>query len=72
MQSQPPGMTSLVGGPLDMLDECSLCRGKSINCSAFLSEQLLSCFVDTNLTTCTVIARPQIAPGALNIPQWLV
>ena len=51
---------------LDMLDERSLCRGKSINCSAFLSEQLLSCFIDTKLTSYLYGHIAQIAPGAPN------
>ena len=46
-------MASLVSS--NELDESILCRGKSIDCAAFLSEELLSCFVDMLLTACVVI-----------------
>ena len=42
--------TSQVSSPFVVLDECILCKGKSNSCAAFLSEQLLSCFVGTLLT----------------------
>ena len=41
--------TSQVSSPFVVLDECILCKGKSNSCAAFLSEQLLSCFVGTLL-----------------------
>jgi len=40
-------VTSLVGSSFGVLDECSLCKRKTINSSAFLAEQLFPCLVHT-------------------------
>ena len=41
----------------DVLYECSLCMRQTINCSAFLREQLVPCLVDTLLATGVIVSQ---------------
>jgi len=41
-----PAVTSLVGSPLCVLNQCCLCWRESFNVSTFLGEQLIACLID--------------------------